>query len=47
MNNELKWWRLYGEYISRIYQNIDAEASGHADGDEEYMQNFNQNANNL
>jgi hypothetical protein len=45
--NELKWLRKYEEYVYRVYQNIDAEASGYADGDEEYMQSFNQNANNL
>ena len=44
---ELKWLRKYEEYVYRVYKNIDAEASGYADGDEEYTQNFNQNADNL
>jgi hypothetical protein len=45
--DELKWLRKYEEYVYRVYKNIDGEASGYADGDEEYMQNFNQNADNL
>lgn len=45
--DELKWLRKYEEYVYRVYKNIDAEASGYADGDEEYIQNFNQNADNL
>jgi len=46
-NTELEWWRAYGEYVSRVYQNIDAEACGYADGDNEYKENFNQNSDSL
>lgn len=42
---EIDWWRTYGEYVSRIHTNIDAEACGYADGDKEYEDNFNQNSN--
>ena len=45
--SELNWWRIYGEYVSRVHNNIDAEACGYADGDEEYEENFNQNADQL
>ena len=39
---ELEWWRLYGEYVSRVHRVVDAEACGYADGDMEYKENFNQ-----
>jgi len=39
--DELKWLRKYEEYVYRVYKNIDAEASGYADGDNEYKDNFN------
>ncbi len=44
---ELEWWRLYGEYVSRVHRVVDAEACGYADGDMEYKENFNQNADQL
>ena len=47
MKSELEWWRAYGEYVSRVHNNIDAEACGYADGDQEYEENFNQNADQL
>jgi len=47
LEDEVDWWRAYGEYVSRVYKNIDAEASGYADGDDEYKDNFNKNADNL
>jgi len=47
LENEVDWWRTYGEYVSRVYNNIDAEACGYADGDDEYKDNFNKNADNL
>ena len=28
-----KWWRTYGEYVAKVHNNVDAEASGFADGD--------------
>lgn len=37
---EVEWWRAYGEYVSRVNRNVDAEACGYADGDEEYEENF-------
>tara|TARA_Y100000114_G_scaffold125693_1_gene121861 strand:- start:54 stop:197 length:144 start_codon:yes stop_codon:yes gene_type:complete len=43
LKKEVYWWRTYGEYVSRAYKYIDAEASGYADGDEEYENNFNKN----
>ncbi len=47
LQGEVDWWRLYGEYISRTYRTVDAEACGYADGDQEYENNFNKNADNL
>ena len=41
--SELKWWRDYGYYVSRTHTNVDAEACGYADGDEEYEENFDDN----
>jgi hypothetical protein len=38
MISEIRWWRAYGEYVSRAHANVDAEACGYADGDEEYTQ---------
>ena len=37
---EVEWWRTYGEYVSTVNRNVDAEACGYADGDEEYEENF-------
>jgi hypothetical protein len=47
IKKELNWWRTYGQYVSRVYKYIDAEASGYADGDDEYEYCFNENADNL
>lgn len=47
LQSEVDWWRTYGEYVSRVYNNIDAEACGYADGDQEYQNNFIKNADNL
>jgi len=44
---DLEWYKKYGEYINRVHPIVDAEASGYADGDEECVKAFNQNANNL
>jgi hypothetical protein len=41
LQDELNWWRTYGEYVSKVHTNIDAEACGYADGDNEYKENFN------
>ena len=41
LQNELNWWRTYGEYVSKVHTNVDAEACGYADGDNEYKENFN------
>lgn len=41
LQNELNWWRTYGEYVSKVHNNVDAEACGYADGDIEYKENFN------
>jgi len=38
---ELEWWRTYGEYVAKVHNNVDAEACGFADGDNEYKDNFN------
>ena len=40
IEKELEWWRTYGEYVSRVHNNVDAEACGYADGDDEYEENF-------
>jgi len=40
IEKELEWWRTYGEYVSRVHNNVDAEACGYADGDDEYDENF-------
>ena len=40
MKKELNWWRIYGKYVSNVYSNVDAEASGYADGDSEYSDNI-------
>ena len=45
--DELKWLRKYEEYVYTVYKNIDAEASGYADGDNEYKDNFNKNTRAL
>ena len=39
LKKELEWWRTYGEYVAKVYNNVDAEACGFADGDEEYLYN--------
>ena len=31
-NEQLDWYKKYGDYINRVYPIIDAEASGYADG---------------
>lgn len=36
IEKELEWWRTYGEYVSRVHNNVDAEACEYADRDEEY-----------
>ena len=41
LQNELNWWRTYGEYVSKVHTNVDAEACGYADGDHEYKENSN------
>ena len=33
LQDELNWWRTYGEYVSKVHNNVDAEACGYADGD--------------
>ena len=33
LQDELNWWRTYGEYVSKVHTNVDAEACGYADGD--------------
>lgn len=33
LQDELNWWRTYGEYVSKVHINVDAEACGYADGD--------------
>jgi hypothetical protein len=33
LQGELNWWRTYGEYVSKVHNNVDAEACGYADGD--------------
>ena len=39
LKKELEWWRTYGEYVAKVHNNVDAEACGFADGDEEYLDN--------
>jgi len=38
--SELKWWRDYGYYVANAHSNVDGEACGYADGDEEYEENL-------
>jgi hypothetical protein len=40
ITEELNWFRVYGNYIGKVYNNVDAEACGFADGDEEYKENM-------
>ncbi len=40
ITEELNWFRVYGNYIGKVYSNVDAEACGYADGDEEYEENM-------
>ena len=40
ITEELNWFRVYGNYIGKVYSNVDAEACGYADGDEEYEENI-------
>ena len=37
LHKELMWWRDYGAYVAKRHNNVDAEACGFADGDEEYV----------
>jgi len=37
LKTELNWWRNYGYYVANKHNNVDAEACGYADGDEEYL----------
>ena len=37
---ELEWYQRYSHYISNVHNTVDGEASGYADGDEEYEENF-------
>lgn len=37
LKSELNWWRNYGYYVANKHNNVDAEACGYADGDEEYL----------
>ena len=30
ITNELNWFRVYGNYIGKVYSNVDAEACGYA-----------------
>ncbi len=41
LKKELEWWRTYGKYVAKVHNNVDAEACGFADGDNEYQDNFN------
>jgi len=40
LKKELEWWRTYGEYVAKVHNNVDAEACGFADGDDEYSDNI-------
>jgi|TARA_R110000824_G_scaffold211184_1_gene397190 hypothetical protein len=40
ITEELNWYRKYGNYIGKVYSNVDAEACGYADGDKEYKENM-------
>lgn len=40
LKQELEWWRTYGEYVAKVHNNVDAEACGFADGDDEYLDNI-------
>ncbi len=33
LNEELQWWRTYGEFVNANYSGVCAEASAYADGD--------------
>lgn len=37
LKTELQWWRDYGYYVANKHNNVDAEACGYADGDNEYL----------
>lgn len=41
LKKELEWWQTYGKYVAKVHNNVDAEACGFADGDNEYKDNFN------
>tara|TARA_Y100000114_G_C11760630_1_gene329394 strand:- start:864 stop:1175 length:312 start_codon:yes stop_codon:yes gene_type:complete len=47
LKKELDWYKYYSEYVHRVHPTIDAEASGFADGDDEYKQYFNENAGGI
>ena len=40
LSEEVNWHRVYGSYINKVYSNINTEACGYADGDEEYKENI-------
>ena len=42
LKEDLTFYKLYKHYVYKDHEIIDAEASGYADGDEEYEENFKQ-----
>jgi len=40
MPSSSKWLQRYVDYILKVHPTIDAEASGYADGDPEYLENI-------
>tara|TARA_R110002020_G_scaffold208419_2_gene414150 strand:- start:394 stop:633 length:240 start_codon:yes stop_codon:yes gene_type:complete len=35
LQEEIEWYRTYGEYVNSHFPNVDADASSYADGDTE------------
>tara|TARA_Y100001937_G_scaffold95583_1_gene129855 strand:- start:1442 stop:1657 length:216 start_codon:yes stop_codon:yes gene_type:complete len=40
LKQDLRWWKLYGQYVSRVHSTVDGEARGYAEGEEKYIENF-------
>jgi|TARA_R100000541_G_scaffold6448_1_gene13990 hypothetical protein len=40
LHNELEWFRTYGQYISKVFNNVDQKACEVADENQAYQRNF-------
>jgi hypothetical protein len=40
LHKELEWFRTYGQYISKVFNNVDQKACEVADENQAYQRNF-------